>query len=151
MEFRSYSREVYYYETDRMNIVHHSNYIRWLEEARIDLLEQMGISFPEIEKRGLMIPVLSAGCEYKYPLRFGDRFEIRCRIESFNGCRFSLSYKICNASADKLSGIAHSSHCFTDGELRPVRIKKGYPDIYEAFEKAKNCEKTNESGGLYKI
>ena len=55
MYFKPYSRKVYYYETDRMNIVHHSNYIRWLEEARIDLLDQMGISFPEIESRGLLI------------------------------------------------------------------------------------------------
>ncbi|WP_124100585.1 thioesterase family protein [Ruminococcus sp. Marseille-P6503] len=147
MEFRPYSREVYYYETDRMNIVHHSNYIRWLEEARIDLLGQMGISFPEIEKRGLMIPALSAGCEYKYPLRFGDRFEIRCRIESFNGCRFSLSYEIFNASAGKPSAAAVSAHCFTDGELRPVRLKKGYRDIYEIFEKAAYRDKNGKSGG----
>ena len=100
MEILPYSREVYYYETDRMDIVHHSNYIRWLEEARIHLLGQLGISFPEIEKRGLLIPVLSAECQYKFPLRYGDRFEIHCRIESFNGCRFSLSYRIYNKSAE---------------------------------------------------
>lgn len=136
MEILPYSREVYYYETDRMDIVHHSNYIRWLEEARIHLLGQLGIDFPEIEKRGLLIPVLSAECQYKFPLRYGDRFEIHCRIESFNGCRFSLSYRIYNKSAEKLSGIGNSSHCFTDVNLKPVRIKKDYPDVFEAFEKA---------------
>lgn len=136
MYFKPYSRKVYYYETDRMNIVHHSNYIRWLEEARIDLLDQMGISFPEIESRGLLIPVLSAECSYKYPLRYGDTFKISCRIDSFNGCKFGLSYEIMNVSSDRLSGTAASSHCFTDTQLRPLRIKKQYPDIYQAFKEA---------------
>ena len=60
MKLRPYSRRVYYYETDKMGIVHHSNYIRWFEEARVDLIEQAGLPFQLVEEEGLMTPVLSA-------------------------------------------------------------------------------------------
>ena len=54
---KDYIRKVQYYETDRMGIVHHSNYIRWFEEARIFYMEKMGYSYSEMEKTGIMIPV----------------------------------------------------------------------------------------------
>ena len=62
---RNYTRKVYYYETDRMGIVHHSNYIRWFEESRIYFLEKAGFPYEKMEETGVMIPVLSAACEYK--------------------------------------------------------------------------------------
>ena len=48
-ETKDYVRKVQYYETDRMGIVHHSNYIRWMEEARTDVLEQIGLPYDKIE------------------------------------------------------------------------------------------------------
>ena len=72
MKLRPYSRRVYYYETDKMGIVHHSNYIRWFEEARVDLIEQAGLPFETVEAQGLMTPVLSAESTYKLPFKFGD-------------------------------------------------------------------------------
>ena len=48
---------VQYYETDRMNLVHHSNYVRWMEEARVDFLDQIGFPYAEMEKRGVISPV----------------------------------------------------------------------------------------------
>mgnify|MGYP002537819121 FL=1 len=51
MTLTPYKRKAFYYETDRMDIIHHSNYVRWLEEARVDLMEQLGCPFHEIEER----------------------------------------------------------------------------------------------------
>ena len=62
---RPYERSVYYYETDRMGIVHHSNYIRWFEEARVDFLNQIGYPCSQIEEEGIMMPVLSVSSTYK--------------------------------------------------------------------------------------
>ena len=56
---------VYYYETDRMGIVHHSNYIRWFEEARLDWMKQIGWDYKSIEDDNIIIPVLSVAAEYK--------------------------------------------------------------------------------------
>ena len=60
-----YTRTAKYYETDQMGIIHHSNYIRWMEEARIDVLNQMGYPYRRFEEMGYISPVLHAECEYK--------------------------------------------------------------------------------------
>ena len=72
-----YERKVAYYETDQMGIVHHSNYIRWMEEARLALLEAQSLSYAEMEQNGLLIPVLSVSCNYKLPFRYGETFKIQ--------------------------------------------------------------------------
>ena len=90
MTLTPYKRKAFYYETDRMDIIHHSNYVRWLEEARVDLMEQLGCPFHEIEERGIVSPVLSVETHYKYPVRFGDEFEVRCKLSKFNGCPFHI-------------------------------------------------------------
>ena len=90
MKLRPYSRRVYYYETDKMGIVHHSNYIRWFEEARVDLIEQAGLPFETVEAQGLMTPVLSAESTYKLPFKFGDVFIVKAYIPDFGGARFSV-------------------------------------------------------------
>ena len=54
-----YRRKVNYYECDRMGITHHSNYIRYMEEARIELLEKLGYGFDRMEAEGISSPVVS--------------------------------------------------------------------------------------------
>ncbi len=133
MRLKPYTRRVYYYETDKMGIVHHSNYIRWLEEARVDLIEQAGLPFQYVEAEGLMTPVLSAECEYKLPFRFGDVFTVKAYIPDFGGARFSVIYEIIDSE-----GIIHATgkttHCFVDMNMRPARIKKTHPHVYEIYD-----------------
>lgn len=131
--FRPYSRRVYYYETDKMGIMHHSNYIRIFEETRVDFLQQAGFPFSEMENRGLLMPVLSVDCSYKHPLKFEDRFEVDLTITKFNGVSLYVSYIITNANNGKICATGSSSHCFTDEELKPVRTKKAHPDIFKVF------------------
>ena len=136
-EIKPYTRKAYYYETDKMSIVHHSNYIRWLEEARVHMLCEVGYPFEKMEAMGLLMPVLSVECKYKFPIRFDDVFEVRPTVTKFNGCKLTVEYRIINITAgNKLSATAKSEHCFTDGNMRPIRIKKDYPDIYNVFNDA---------------
>lgn len=135
--FKPYRRAVNYYETDKMSIVHHSNYIRFLEEARIDMLKQAGYPFDRMEAEGVWIPVLSALCEYKFPLRFGDEFEVYPKVTKFNGCKLELSYEIINITAGgKLSAIGKTTHCLTDVNMKPLRSQKTHPEIYKVFASA---------------
>ncbi len=136
MNYTPCKRKAYYYETDRMDIVHHSNYVRWLEEARVDLMSQMGYDFVEMEKLGVVSPVLSVETHYKFPVKFGEEFEVRCKVTKFNGCQFELDYEIFNLTTQKISCLAHSSHCFTTADLKPIRLQKKFPDIYEKFSQA---------------
>lgn len=61
--FLPYIHTVQYYETDKMGITHHSNYIRWMEEARIDFLAQMGWDYVKLESLGIVSPVTAVECK----------------------------------------------------------------------------------------
>ena len=78
-----YEHKVQYYETDGMGIVHHSNYIRWFEEARVDLLEQLGFGYDRIEAEGYSGPVLEVACQYKTMSRFGETVRIEATITRY--------------------------------------------------------------------
>ncbi len=130
---KPYKRRVFYYETDKMSIMHHSNYIRIFEEARVDFLRQAGMPFEEIEARGILMPVLGVECEFKRPLRFDEEFEVKMEITKFNGVSLHVNYLITNCATGELCAVGKSSHCFTDEALKPIRIKHKYPDIYAVF------------------
>lgn len=71
-----YRHKTQYYETDQMGIVHHSNYIRWFEEARTDFLEKLGMGYDRMEAEGIISPVLSVSCEYRTMTHFGETVAI---------------------------------------------------------------------------
>lgn len=129
-----FRRRINYYETDKMQVVHHSNYIRFLEECRMDFMRQVGLDYEKIEELGMMIPVMSVSCNYKNPVRFGDEIIIIPRLESFRGVKFAMSYKIYSSDYSVLHNEATSEHCFLDFDFIPVRLKKEYPDIYEKMK-----------------
>lgn len=131
----SYKRKINYYETDGMRVVHHSNYIRFLEEARCDMLDKMGIPYKTIEEEGFMIPVLGVTCEYKHPARFEDIIQIELKFKEFTGVKMTIAYEITNQEDGKLIARAETKHCFTNAELRPVHLKKVKPEWYEIFMK----------------
>lgn len=131
----AYERSPFYYETDRMNVIHHSNYIRWFEEARIYFMENVGYSYAKMEADGVMMPVLSAKCEYKNSVKFGDTVIIKASISEFNGFKMAIQYLITDKKTGELRAKGSTTHCFTDMSMKPIRIKKSYPEIYELYSK----------------
>ena len=89
-----YERKINYYETDRMGIVHHSNYIRFLEEARCAFLESLNMPYSMLEDLGIMIPVLGVQCDFKHHVTFNDIILINVSIKSFNGVRLIMQYSV---------------------------------------------------------
>ncbi len=133
MIIEPYTRSVYYYETDRMGVVHHSNYIRWMEESRVDFLKKAGIPYDEIEASGYMIPVLGVSCKYRHSLNYGDEFVIMPEFDDYNGFKFNITYEIYNKNTKVLCASATSSHCFTDANMKPVRLIKANPELHQKF------------------
>ena len=134
-EISIYRRKVHYYETDQMGIVHHSNYIRWFEEARIDFLEQIGLSMTEIEKNGVQIPVLSVTSNYKTMTRFGEEILIGLRMEKYNGIKMKISYEIRDADTGEIRNTGFSEHCFLDKTGKVISLKKEHTDMHELIHK----------------
>lgn len=133
-QYQVFKRRINYYETDKMQVVHHSNYIRFLEECRMDFMRQLDINYSTMEENGIMIPVLSVECDYKSPARFGDVICIIPKVENFTGVKFEMSYRIYSEDFSVLHNEARTSHCFVDFNFKPVRMKKEHPDIYHTFQ-----------------
>ena len=88
---KPYTHKVQYYETDMMGIVHHANYIHWMEEARIDFLDQLGFPYARMEAAGVFSPVKSIACDYRKSCTFGDEITVAVSVASFNVLRKSTA------------------------------------------------------------
>ena len=128
-----YERKINYYETDRMGVVHHSNYIRFLEEARCFWMEKIGIPFEVLEENGITIPVLGVNCSYKHHVTYGDILQIRVLIKEYNGVRMTVGYDVRDKKTGKTVMIAETKHCFTNRSLRPINLKKQAPQFSNRF------------------
>ena len=129
---RPYIRKVQYYETDMMGVTHHANYIHWMEEARIDYMEQAGFPYERMEKEGVLSPVRSVNCEYKRPTTFGDVIEIRVKVETLSGARMTVAYEMLNQAGETVF-TARSEHAFITREGRLVRVNRDLPEFCEAM------------------
>ena len=115
----SYLHRVQYYETDGMRIVHHANYIHWMEEARIAYMEEAGYGYDRMEADGIAIPVLGIDCQYKSMMRFGQICRVLVRVTKLTPVRMSLSYEFYDSTrcaARQLPTIASSAK--TAGQFR---------------------------------
>jgi acyl-CoA thioester hydrolase len=131
-----YSRDVYYYETDRMDVVHHSNYLRWMEEARTKLFADLGLPYDVTESLGVLCPVVSVDLRFKMFARFGDRFTVRLRMPRYTGVRFAFAYSVTNQRGEVLAE-GESSHAFiAAGTYRPVSLAKVQPRLHEGMLRA---------------
>ncbi len=123
-------RQVQYYETDMMGVTHHANYIHWMEEARIDLMDRLGFPYKSMEEKGVFSPVTSLQVRYLKSCTFGDTVEITAAIREFNGVVITITYEM--RVKDVLVFTGTSEHVFLDREGRFVRMKRVMPEFCEA-------------------
>ncbi len=94
--------DIRYYETDQMGIVHHSNYVRFFECGRSDMMQKAGLPIEQIEKDGVMLPVVSVECHYKHPAYMGDRIRIVSVIDKVPMAKLVVKNEIYNQKGDLL-------------------------------------------------
>ena len=131
-EVKEYVHTVQYYETDRMGITHHSNYIRWMEEARVAFLAEIGWDYAKLEDMGIVSPVLNISCDYKKTTTFSDEISIDVTIREFRGVKLFLTYVMKNDKGEIVC-TAESSHAFLDTNGRPLKVKQDFPELYETL------------------
>lgn len=131
---KPYEHRVQYYETDQMGIVHHSNYIRWFEEARTFILEEMGFGYRKMEECGALSPVLSVNAEFKTMTHYSDIVLIHTKVISYNGIKLQLSYTITDKETGEVRCTGESRHCFLNTKGKPLSLKRSFPEIHNVFE-----------------
>ena len=124
--------DVRYYETDQMGIVHHSNYVRYFECGRYDMMQKAGLPIEEIEKAGVMLPVVSVECRYKLPARMGDRIRIVSTVDKVPMARLVVNNEIYN-QANQLLCTGTVVLGFIDSVTRhPVRCPESLAGVIAA-------------------
>lgn len=123
-----FTRSIHYYETDKMGITHHANYIHLMEEARAYYLEQIGWSYPRMESLGLASPVTKLSCRYLASTTFADPVHVALHIKSFNGVTLTMAYTMRNQEG-KTVFTAESEHCFLNAEGRLILLRKVQPEL----------------------
>ena len=113
----AYRHTVQYYETDRMGIVHHSNYIRWMEEARVDYLS----------------PATYLDAKYKQTTTFPDVISIQVTLTQFTGVRLRLHY-VMTKEGGPVVFEGNSEHCFQDQQGHILRLRKAFPAFAQALD-----------------
>ena len=111
---------VRYAETDKMGVVYHANYFVWFEAARIQLLDDLGLPYSDLEKRGYLLPVLGCGAKFLQPAHFDDRLAVTVAIEDLPIARIEARYEV--KRGEDLLATGRTLHAFVspDGKiLRP--------------------------------
>ena len=123
-----YLRKAHYHETDQMGLIHHSNYVKWMEEARVAFMDRIGMGYVEVEKAGVVSPVTAVSVEYKKPVRFSEEVGIQVSVLSYSGVRLELEYRFFLMPERVLCTAAISKHCFLkDGRI--VSLKRQLPEL----------------------
>lgn len=130
---RYYERNVNYYETDQMAVVHHSNYIRYFEEARVSFMDQVGYPYERLEREDILSPVIEVSCKYIHAIRFGDRIRIGVRLTKMSRVKCSFSYEITDAVTGEIRARGRSEHGYIGRDGKPVAMNREHPDFYNAF------------------
>ena len=94
--------QVRYGETDQMGVVHHANYLLYMEEGRTRMMEEAGCSYAELERSGWGLPVRRTALRFRAPARYGDRLLVRTRVARLGGASVRFEYEIRSEAGDVL-------------------------------------------------
>ena len=103
MIYTTHTLRVRYGETDPMKYVYYGNYAEYLEVARVELFRTLGISYDEIEKRGIWLPVSEYKIKYLKPAFYDEILEIHTYVKKIPGVKIEFEYEIYNNSKQKIT------------------------------------------------
>lgn len=120
---------VQFYETDLMGIVHHSNYLRFCEEARVAWAHHHGLIEYQKPETAAHFAVLETWIKHLAPLKFGDELEVDIQARAVGRVRVQFQYQLRNATRVVAKGS--TTHAALDRDLKPMRLPKEMHDILE--------------------
>ncbi len=127
-----YYRKAQYHETDQMGIIHHANYLKWMEEARVAYMDKTGMGYAEVERLHVTSPVVHIEIDYKKPVRFADEVEISVSIRQYTGIKLEIEYRFFNKTTQEVCTVASSKHCFLkDGKV--ISLRRELPELDAKF------------------
>ena len=120
-----------YYETDQMGFVHHSNYLRYFELARIEWISSLGLSYQKMEERGYLMPVIKANIDFKRPLTFGKSFRIKIESNKMPKVKFELTYEVFLEENEIIATGSTVLAFLSSHNLKPIRCPDFFSDLFK--------------------
>ncbi len=121
---------VRYAETDRMGVAYHANYLTWFEVARVQMLDEIGCPYRDLEADGYRLPVFEANIRYLRPLTFDDRVTIEAVMKEKPGLRIRIDYTV--SCRDELIARGFTRHAFINADGRPTRPPPSFRALIES-------------------
>jgi acyl-CoA thioester hydrolase len=132
MIFSDTKIRVRYADTDQMKFVYYGKYFEYFEQGRSDLLRQIGMPYPEIERMGYILPVVEAHAEYRQSAIYDEEITVRTIIEEMPGVRVKINYRIFRANVPEPITSGYTVHSFVNVEKKtPVRPPVKFMQILE--------------------
>ncbi|MFP3388596.1 acyl-CoA thioesterase [Brevibacillus sp. SIMBA_040] len=120
-----------YQETDQMGVVYHANYLNWFEVGRTEFIRHAGLTYRELEEKGILLPVMDARITYKKPARYDDEVDIRTWVGLITPVRLTFCYEIIRVADQELLVSGETMHAFTNSDLKPIRLSRSEPDVFD--------------------
>ena len=123
---------VSYGETDAMGVVYYANYLHWFEQARSHFIREQGMSYAEIEKRGLLLPVREAYCRYRAPATFDQEIEVRTGISAWGKASLTFVYEVINLLKEQaMMTTGHTQHACVDPSGKMIPVPGWLTDLFQ--------------------
>ncbi len=121
---------VRYAETDNMGVVYYANYLVWFEVGRAEWLRAQGTTYRDIERGGIVLPVVEARCTYRMPLRYDDEVEIRTSAVLVTPVRVAFHYVVARRADGARAAEGVTVHAATDATGRPTRLPAAVRSLF---------------------
>jgi acyl-CoA thioester hydrolase len=121
---------VRYAETDKMGVVYYANYFVWFEVGRTDWLRALGSTYREMEREGIILPVIEAQCAYHRPSRYDDELEVRTEGRMLSPVRLEFSYTVVRRDDEEVTASGRTVHASLDPSGRPCRLPERIRQVF---------------------
>jgi acyl-CoA thioester hydrolase len=129
------SNRTLYADTDRSAVVYHSNYLRYFELGRGNLMRDADYPYSEIEKSGYVYPIIEIGVKYYSPLHYDDLMLIHTRPDRIERVKLQFEYIITNSETGNIVCTGFTQHCALNNSGRPVAIDQQTVELWKNFPK----------------
>lgn len=126
-----YRHFVSYGETDTMGVLYYAEYLHIFERARSLYIRERGLSYAEVEKRGIILPVREAQCRYRSPVRFDDEILIHSGIQIWKRASMKFVYEVWNKDKSILHATGMTEHAAVSHQGKPVRIPDWLKELFD--------------------
>lgn len=128
--------QVRYAETDQMGVVYHANYLVWFELGRSALLDSLGLDYVQMEKEGLVSPVIKVEASFLSPARYGEEVTVKTWVDSYDGLRVTYAYEVFVGERLCVTGTTVNI-CVRTEDFKPVSIRRRLPQWDQVYNNIK--------------